>query len=167
MELIANNILEDALDDFSGYQFTTADFIYSFRNKYPGIYLTITNEYGEGGKGSGQHYSSKVHIAKSLSKFTESSCLKFIKYINAPKEWGSPVIVLWDYNPKEIETVRIGKSIENDISEIIKNDNLDATEKESLILSRIGQGEFRKQLIAYWKSCAITKGCGSFATTTK
>ena len=157
MELIPNNILEDTLLEFSGYQFTTEDFIYSLRDNYPVIYSTITDEYGEGGKGSGQYYSSKVHIAKSLSKLANAnSYLTFIEYVNAPKEWGSHVIALWEYNPDKVETVRIGKSIERDISEIINNEVFDTTEKESLILSRIGQGEFRKRLISYWNACAIT-----------
>jgi len=30
------------------------------------------------------------------------------------------------------------------------------TERESLIQSRIGQGQFRKKLIRYWKGCAVT-----------
>jgi len=38
--------------------------------------------------------------------------------------------------------------------------NLSKTERESLILSRIGQGEFRSRLINYWKKCAVT-GCDS------
>jgi len=33
---------------------------------------------------------------------------------------------------------------------------LSATEKEAIILSRIGQGQFRKQLLNYWKGCSIT-----------
>lgn len=38
--------------------------------------------------------------------------------------------------------------------------NLSKTERETLILSRIGQGEFRFGLIRYWKKCAVT-GCDS------
>ncbi|WP_051890210.1 HNH endonuclease [Chryseobacterium vrystaatense] len=40
----------------------------------------------------------------------------------------------------------------------IKNDNtLSNLEKESIILSRIGQGKFREELIELWKGCAISK----------
>lgn len=50
--------------------------------------------------------------------------------------------------------------IENDIKEkedIIHNSiELSETEKEVLLKARIGQGTFRKQLIDYWKGCAIT-----------
>lgn len=36
--------------------------------------------------------------------------------------------------------------------------NLSETERNSIIKSRIGQGQFRDSLIRYWKNCAIT-GC--------
>lgn len=37
-----------------------------------------------------------------------------------------------------------------------KLEQLPETEREAVILSRIGQGIFRQQLIAYWKKCAVT-----------
>ncbi|MBF0240565.1 MAG: HNH endonuclease, partial [SAR324 cluster bacterium] len=66
-------------------------------------------------------------------------------------------------------TVRI------DISELSKTDNsiqdleflestykdLIPTEKQKVILSRIGQGIFRKNLIDYWGKCCVT-GCMNF-----
>jgi hypothetical protein len=33
---------------------------------------------------------------------------------------------------------------------------LPETERQSLILSRVGQGEFRAQLVCYWNGCAVT-----------
>ncbi len=41
-----------------------------------------------------------------------------------------------------------------DIIEIIKSDD---QEKEKLILARIGQGQFRKELIDIWNGCSISK----------
>lgn len=42
--------------------------------------------------------------------------------------------------------------------EQIKNDqNLTSLEKESIILSRIGQGKFREELISLWNGCSISK----------
>lgn len=41
---------------------------------------------------------------------------------------------------------------------MIKEDHhLSATEKETIILSRRGQGRFRSELIKYWNGCAISK----------
>lgn len=57
-----------------------------------------------------------------------------------------------------LETNR--QQIDDSISEIqqIKNDKtLTILEKESIILSRIGQGKFRKELIKLWKSCVISQ----------
>lgn len=33
---------------------------------------------------------------------------------------------------------------------------LPETERQSLVLSRVGQGEFRARLVAFWKGCAVT-----------
>ncbi|HCA09642.1 HNH endonuclease [Chryseobacterium sp.] len=43
------------------------------------------------------------------------------------------------------------------INQINNDKTLTNLEKESLILSRIGQGKFRDQLIDLWKGCAISK----------
>ncbi len=47
-------------------------------------------------------------------------------------------------------------SIENQIEQIKHNPRLTPLEKERLILSRIGQGQFRNDLIEIWKGCAIS-----------
>ena len=44
-----------------------------------------------------------------------------------------------------------------DIQEIIEAPNLDTTEKAVLTKARIGQGQYRKNLLAFWKgACAVT-----------
>ncbi|WP_083300925.1 HNH endonuclease [Jeongeupia sp. USM3] len=47
--------------------------------------------------------------------------------------------------------------VESDIDQIISDASTTATEKTSLIKSRVGQGIFRQKLIGYWGSCAVTK----------
>lgn len=42
------------------------------------------------------------------------------------------------------------------LGELDDLDDLPATERQSIVLSRVGQGIFRKQLVEYWKSCAVT-----------
>ena len=57
-----------------------------------------------------------------------------------------------------IETNR--DQIEDSINEVeqIKNDQtLTVLEKETIVLSRIGQGQFRENLIKLWSGCAISK----------
>ncbi len=46
--------------------------------------------------------------------------------------------------------------ISNEIKKIENNILLTITEKSSLILSRVGQGKFRKQLIGYWNGCSVS-----------
>lgn len=57
-----------------------------------------------------------------------------------------------------LETNR--QQIDDSINEVelVKNDQtLTVREKESIVLSRIGQGQFREDLIQLWKVCAISK----------
>ncbi len=46
--------------------------------------------------------------------------------------------------------------IEGDIAAIISNPSISTTEKAQLINARIGQGQFRKDLLQYWGKCAVT-----------
>ncbi|MEI6138410.1 MAG: HNH endonuclease [Mariniphaga sp.] len=48
------------------------------------------------------------------------------------------------------------KTIENEILKIEVNTKLTATEKSILMLARIGQGKYRKQLIEYWNGCSVS-----------
>ncbi len=47
-------------------------------------------------------------------------------------------------------------SVEEDIESIISDSSIIGTEKLSLISARIGQGQYRKELLSYWKKCAVT-----------
>ena len=42
------------------------------------------------------------------------------------------------------------------LNELDVLNTLPETERQSLVLSRIGQGEFRTQVVSYWKGCAVT-----------
>lgn len=43
-----------------------------------------------------------------------------------------------------------------DIENIVRNRSIDDTEKARLVNTRVGQGQFREDLIKYWKGCAVT-----------
>lgn len=48
-------------------------------------------------------------------------------------------------------------SLIDDIEEIQNNNNIDKTEKENLVKTRLGQGSFRDDLIEYWNGlCSVT-----------
>jgi hypothetical protein len=49
-----------------------------------------------------------------------------------------------------------GVYLEQDICEILTDESITETEKQSLVNTRIGQGQFRSDLLAYWKGCAAT-----------
>ena len=49
-----------------------------------------------------------------------------------------------------------GVYLERDIDEILEDPETTQTEKQALVKSRIGQGDFRRKLVDYWKGCAAT-----------
>lgn len=46
--------------------------------------------------------------------------------------------------------------VEDDIKKIISDRNISETEKARLVNTRVGQGQFREDLIQYWHGCAVT-----------
>jgi HNH endonuclease len=42
------------------------------------------------------------------------------------------------------------------LAELDELNKLPETERQSIVLSRVGQGTFRAQLVSYWKACAVT-----------
>ena len=51
---------------------------------------------------------------------------------------------------------RIEDSIIKEITQIENSNSLKDTEKKAIVLSRIGQGYFRKELINYWGCCSVS-----------
>ena len=80
---------------------------------------------------------SKYNKTKDLVNF-KSALRKFLQFRNS------------DFAKQQEETIleKI-KKVENDTT-------LSVTERESIVKSRIGQGEFRDNLIKYWKGCSIS-----------
>lgn len=79
-------------------------------------------------------YTSK----KSLSDF-RAGLNKFLAFVNS------------DYHK------RMEDSILTEIKAVENDNNIKATEKDSIVKSRIGQGIFRNELIEYWHGCAISQ----------
>ena len=79
-------------------------------------------------------YTSK----KSLSDF-RAGLKKFLAFVNS------------DYHK------RMEDSILTEIKAVENDNNIKATEKDSIVKSRIGQGIFRNELIEYWHGCAISQ----------
>ena len=79
-------------------------------------------------------YTSK----KCLSDF-RAGLNKFLAFVNS------------DYHK------RMEDSILTEIKAVENDNNIKATEKDSIVKSRIGQGIFRNELIEYWHGCAISQ----------
>jgi hypothetical protein len=49
-----------------------------------------------------------------------------------------------------------GQTLTDDIASIVSEKNISETTRSNLINARLGQGQFRKELLNFWKSCSIT-----------
>jgi len=58
---------------------------------------------------------------------------------------------------EELEPDRYDE-IDRDVQAVLTDTQLKETEKDALVKARKGQGRFRKELLKYWKKCAIS-GC--------
>lgn len=70
---------------------------------------------------------------------------------------GAYVMFLKEYRNYYVDNEFLGHDEELIIEEIKKNKVLTITEKQTVILSRLGQGGYRRELIDLWKSCSISK----------
>ena len=57
---------------------------------------------------------------------------------------------------ENVELSNINPIEQRQINKIVSNQSLSPTEKEAIILSRRGQGEFRKRIIEKYKFCVVT-----------
>jgi len=76
------------------------------------------------------------------------------------KELGFDVVAKGHLNPiAGNEPKHLATVIEEDIDELMSSKGIPATERAALIAARVGQGQFRKDVLALWdRSCAVT-GC--------
>lgn len=85
-----------------------------------------------------RHERSVYTSKKSITDF-RAGLIKFHAFINS------------DYYKRTSDSIMTEiKAVEND-------NTIKATEKESIIKARVGQGVFRKELIDYWHGCAISQ----------
>lgn len=160
-KLIPHALLRRTLQHMKGTLFTTSEFMDEFRAGNAEHHRQVVQAYGKGGKGSGSHYSARVHFARSLSSLARDEAsqpaLRFVEYVKAPPDAGSPVVALWAYGAGD-DGVRWSTSLDVDLASIIENKKLTTTQREQLVLARVGQGGFRQSLISHWGRCAVT-GC--------
>lgn len=85
--------------------------------------------------------------------------LALLNYIQTATDKPMPVPA---YLLQDLHLVSVGLQHDELYKEIVQFQdswkNLPTTEREAVVHSRIGQGEFRNRLIHYWKGCAVT-GC--------
>lgn len=92
----------------------------------------ITDEYKK------RNFREKYKREKDISDF-RSALRKYVEFLKFPF-----------FEEKN-------KLIDSKIDEIKTDRTLSVTEKKNLVLSRIGQGKYRKELIDYWRGCSLSE----------
>ena len=121
-------------------------------DKYSNTITTISN-----------HLKTNGEVNYNLFEITNPSKLRELRgkyfnineYYQKNKKGNNMYSRSFDLYIEFIEQFSDSEEIE--VLEIRENPNLTQTEKESIILSRKGQGKYRKDLIKLWKHCCITK----------
>jgi putative restriction endonuclease len=99
-------------------------------------------------------YIDQVHSITELEKIYDG--LKkvdiFIEKNTAGKNlYGRALNAFIDYRRRETS-----EELEQDISNILKDRSIKASDRTTYISARIGQGKYRSKLITYWGKCALT-----------
>jgi hypothetical protein len=96
-----------------------------------------------------------IHATSSLLDLGMRDVLE--KSVNVKSGYDSWFVATPEMMQESIDARESGdESAASLLSDLEVISSLPETERTSLALSRIGQGEFRHQLIAYWSGCAVT-----------
>ena len=117
------------LDYFKGRSFSTFQFANQFNHYFPDSWKVLVNEYGNGGKGAGKHYTVFSRIAHYLNQRSNHGELNKLDYRSAPPEWGSPVIRYWTE-----DKLQVGG--QNFPEEIVTPEGISEGAKTSIIVNR-------------------------------
>ncbi len=122
--------------------------------RYPRTIKTISNHLKtEGIDGHDLYLINDANKAKKLKEVYFS----IDKYSSLNSRGNNMYSRAFDLYIQYLEVTNITDEIANDIQSIIEQQNIENTEKYSLIQSRIGQGKFRDSLVRLWGGCAVTK----------
>ena len=91
----ANTEIDDSIKRFRDTPFSSNDFIDIFKEHHPNKWNEIVAQYGVGGKGSGNRYSSSGFIGRQLDYRASQNRLAKLPRRPAPSGWGNAWIVVW------------------------------------------------------------------------
>ncbi|PYD71039.1 HNH endonuclease [Novacetimonas hansenii] len=75
--------------------FHAMDVMNALNTQNPILYNQISNQYGMGGSGNGNHYTAVSFVAQQLSRLAREGAILKIGYQPSPEGFGSPVIMYW------------------------------------------------------------------------
>jgi hypothetical protein len=76
--------------------FNTIDIVEKFKVLYPKDWAAFLTEHEEGGKGCGNFFTAYGYIGQGLRRLADKGEIKFIRWVDAPKDYGNPKITLYE-----------------------------------------------------------------------
>lgn len=122
--------------------------------RYPRTIKTISNHLKK--KGIDEYDLYLIDDANKAKKLKEIY-FAIDEYFSLNDRGNNMYSRAFDLYIQYLEVTNITDEIPTDIQSIIEQQNIENTEKTSLIQSRIGQGKFRESLVSLWGGCSVTK----------
>ena len=122
--------------------------------RYPRTIKTISNHLKK--KGIDEYDLYLINDANKAKKLKEIY-FAIDEYFSLNDRGNNMYSRAFDLYIQYLEVTNITDEIPTDIQSIIEQQNIENTEKTSLIQSRIGQGKFRESLVSLWGGCSVTK----------
>ena len=76
--------------------FNTLDVVEKFKILYKKDWNDFISEHEEGGEGCGSHYSAYGYFGQRLRWLADKGKIKFVDWVDAPKDYGNPKITLYE-----------------------------------------------------------------------
>lgn len=91
----ANLEVDSIIGLFGDNAFNTKQFIDLFKSKYPKKWKEIVDQYGLGGKKSGNRFSSSGFIGRQLDFRSDKGKITKLERQKSPEGWGNDWILVW------------------------------------------------------------------------
>lgn len=95
---LSDDEVDAVLERVNQEKFTTDEFVDALKQYRPAAWSRLVEAYGEGGEGAGKAYTASSRAAHALRRLTNQGRLERVEFVDAPQQWGSPVIAAWRVN---------------------------------------------------------------------
>ncbi|NLS03280.1 hypothetical protein HGP14_07835 [Rhizobium sp. P32RR-XVIII] len=91
----SQDLLLSTANAFGPFKFSTLDMADKLQMTEPDEWQRVLDQYGEGGKGAGRHFTVISSVSQGLKKLSNRGLLFQRDYEPAPAKHGSPIVRYW------------------------------------------------------------------------